>query len=70
MYGKGFTGIGRYIQELLNHLVKIDQENEYLVLLTKENFEEFDIKQPNFKRELAGYRHYSFAEQTKFLKQI
>lgn len=70
MYGKGFTGIGRYIQELLNHLVKIDQENEYLVLLTKENFEEFNIKQSNFKRELADYGHYSFDEQTKFLKHL
>lgn len=70
MYGKGFTGIGRYIQELLNHLAKIDQEDDYLVLLAKENFEEFNINQSNFKRELADYGHYSFDEQTKFLKHL
>ncbi len=47
MYSKGFTGIGRYIQELLNHLSKIDKENEYLVLLTKDNINEFNINQEN-----------------------
>ncbi|MFC1651834.1 glycosyltransferase family 4 protein [Patescibacteria group bacterium] len=70
MYGKGFTGIGRYIQELLSHLAKIDQEDQYLVLLSKGNFNEFNIKQPNFKKELADFGHYSLDEQTKFLKHL
>ncbi len=70
MYGKGFTGIGRYIQELLNHLSKIDKKNEYLILLTKENIDEFNIQQDNFKTKIVDFSHYSISEQTKFLKYL
>ncbi len=68
MSGRGFTGIGRYTTELLNHLARIDSKNEYLVLLRKDNFAECQIKQPNFKKVLADFPHYSLSEQTKFLK--
>ncbi len=68
MYGKKFTGIGRYISELLHNLAAIDQENEYLILLRKDNFDECQINQPNFKKILADFPHYSIAEQTKFLR--
>ena len=41
MYGSGFTGIGRYTYELIQNLAQLDHENEYVVFLRKEAFDEF-----------------------------
>ena len=56
-------GIGRYSQELISHLEKIDQVNEYFIFLKKENFDLYKPENSNFKKILAPWHWYSFAEQ-------
>jgi hypothetical protein len=33
----GNTGVGRYLQQILIHLARIDKQNEYLVFVNKDN---------------------------------
>ncbi|OGH85825.1 MAG: hypothetical protein A2493_02240 [Candidatus Magasanikbacteria bacterium RIFOXYC12_FULL_33_11] len=61
-------GIGRYIQQLILQLQKIDKENEYLIFLRQENFEELKIENPNFTKVLADVPWYTLEEQKDFLK--
>ena len=60
------SGIGRYIRNLLSSLQIIDQENHYIILLTKENFQDFVLGK-NFEKVLADFRWYGVAEQIKLL---
>ena len=68
MYGVGFTGIGRYTAELIEHLAKQDSEHEYVLFMRKEPFEKFECPNKRFKKVLADYPHYSFGEQFGFNK--
>ena len=83
-------GLGRYVEQLVKNLEKIDSKNEYVVLLRKENWDEYrsgeftgslhspsapprrgsgslgvgrDDNGGNFKKVLADYKWYSWAEQ-------
>lgn len=64
------TGLGRYTEKLLEYLVKLDQENEYIIFLKKDNFDLFNPKNPRFKKVLADYHWYTFAEQIYLPRQI
>ncbi len=57
------TGIGRYTEELVNWLQKIDRKNEYVVLLRKNNFDLFKVEGENFSKVLADAKWYSVREQ-------
>lgn len=64
LYGPKHTGNGRYTQNLIENLIKIDSKNQYIILLRKENFK--NIKLPaNFDKVLADFKHYSISEQIK-----
>ena len=65
-FGTLGKGLGRYTQKLIEHLEKIDTENQYYVFLRRENFEEYVPKNPNFQKVLADFQWYSFAEQLGF----
>ena len=69
-YGSIGKGLGRYTQKLIEHLEKIDSENQYFVFLRRENFEEYVPSRPNFQKVLADYQWYSFAEQLFFPKLL
>jgi glycosyltransferase involved in cell wall biosynthesis len=69
MMGKGF-GLARYTEQLVLHLLKIDQENEYVLFLRKENWESIDDKTARVKKVLADIPWYSLAEQMNFKKII
>lgn len=62
-YGPFGKGLGRYTQKLIEHLEEIDTENQYVVFLRKENYNEYKPKNKNFKKVLADFRWYSFKEQ-------
>jgi glycosyltransferase involved in cell wall biosynthesis len=62
-YGPLGKGLGRYTQEIVDNIIKIDKENEYVVFLRKENFDEFQSDNPKVKKILADVRWYSIAEQ-------
>jgi glycosyltransferase involved in cell wall biosynthesis len=70
MYGPSQGGIGRYIEQLIKHLQKIDQNNQYILFLRQANFTECEIINPNFKKVLADIPWYSLKEQTSLTKII
>ncbi len=67
MYSSSFTGIGRYTYELIHNLAKIDQQNQYFLFFNSPEFETFHTPGPNFTPILVNAKHYSLAEQIKFL---
>jgi len=64
-YGSIGKGLGRYTQKLIENLEKIDSSNEYFIFLKKENFNDYQPKNKNFKKILADYRWYTLKEQIK-----
>lgn len=56
------SGIGRYIRGLIGNLQKIDKKNSYFILLSKQDFDEVDLKD-NFQKVLADFAWYSVSEQ-------
>jgi glycosyltransferase involved in cell wall biosynthesis len=62
-YGPLGKGLGRYTKEIVDGVVASDRENEYVVFLSKENFDEFRTDNPRVKKVLARVRWYTFAEQ-------
>lgn len=67
MYSKKFTGIGRYINQLILNLSEIDKTNQYILFLNKDDFQELKAPAKNFTKVLVDAPHYSLKEQTKFL---
>jgi len=66
-YGSLGKGLGRYTEKLIEHLESLDQENDYVVFLRRENFSEYVPRNPRFKKMEAQYAWYGFAEQTLFV---
>ncbi|NTU99321.1 glycosyltransferase family 4 protein [Candidatus Falkowbacteria bacterium] len=63
-YGSIGKGLGRYTQEVVDNIVKMDETNEYVIFLRKENFDEFKLDDGRRVRKvLAEVRWYSLAEQ-------
>jgi len=61
--GLKHAGIGRYTQNLIEELARIDSENRFHLLLQDEN--QFPSLPDNFQFTLAPIRHYTLAEQLK-----
>ncbi|MFA4871511.1 MAG: glycosyltransferase family 1 protein [Patescibacteria group bacterium] len=70
LYGTKHGGIGRYAQKLIEHLEKIDSENQYVVFLQKNNFSEYQPQNKNFTKVLADFRAYGWQEQILFPKLL
>lgn len=66
MYGSKFTGIGIYVERLVDYLARHDHENEYVLFLSKSGMVDCAVNAPNFKKVEADVRHYSFGEQVVF----
>jgi len=62
-FGPRGKGLGRYTQKLIEELEKIDTQNDYVIFLRRANFEKFQPQNSRFKKVLADWRWYSFAEQ-------
>lgn len=63
LYGLKNRGIGRYLENLIKNLEKIDQKNQYFIFLYKNNFSEYQPLNNNFKKVLINIRWYSLSEQ-------
>jgi len=61
-------GIGRYSRNLLEELLKIDQENQYTAIITSADENEFNLKAPNLRKLVVDISHYSPQEQSQLLK--
>ncbi|MCU0680510.1 MAG: glycosyltransferase family 4 protein [Planctomycetes bacterium] len=65
-YGPVGKGLGRYVQEIVDNILLIDRDNEYVIFLTKENFDEFVTDNKRVKKVLADMRWYTLKEQLFF----
>ena len=72
MYGPKHTGIGRYVQNLVENLLEIDKENSYVLFVKDDRTEEienlkikYSFKIDNLKLKIipSKVQHYSFKEQ-------
>ena len=66
LYSPKYTGIGRYVFELLKNLAEIDQENHYVLYFNQPEFDQFQVPNERWRKKLVNIPHYSLAEQTKF----
>ncbi len=63
-YGPIGKGLGRYTQEIVDNILRLDDFNEYVIFLRKENFDELIIDDyKNVKKVLAEVRWYTLKEQ-------
>lgn len=62
-FGPQDKGFGRYTQKLIEHLERIDSDNQYFVFLRKQRWEEYQPKNKNFEKVLADYKWYGWKEQ-------
>ncbi len=69
-FGPIGKGLGRYTQKLVENLEIIDHRNQYFIFLTRENFDAYRPRSKNFRKILADYQWYTFAEQLKFPKLL
>ncbi len=66
LYGTKHGGLGRYSENLIKQLEKIDYNNQYFIFLQKSNFDYYQPQNKNFKKVLADFSVYSFKEQLLF----
>jgi glycosyltransferase involved in cell wall biosynthesis len=65
-FGPKDKGPGRYTENLIRNLEKLDIKNQYFIFLRKDNFDEYQPQNPNFKKVLANYKWYGWKEQLFF----
>lgn len=65
-YGPVGKGLGRYAQEIVDNIIRLDRENQYVIFLRRENFSGFDCDGRRVKKVLADIKWYGPAEQLIF----
>lgn len=63
MYGPQHSGLGRYVEQLIEQLKHLDTEHEYVIFLKQETFASFDLPGPKWKKVVADVRWYTLEEQ-------
>jgi len=69
-YGPSGKGLGRYGQKLIEGLEELDQENDYFIFLSKENFAFYQPENSKFCKILCSCPCYSWQEQIFFSFQL
>ena len=69
-YGSIGKGLGRYTSELISHLEKIDDDNDYVIFLRASNFASYVPKNPRFTKVLAEFPWYTWREQLLYPKLL
>lgn len=65
-FGPKDKGFGRYTQQLIENLEKLNPSaggNQYFIFLRKDSWNEYQSKNANFKKVLADYKWYGIKEQ-------
>jgi glycosyltransferase involved in cell wall biosynthesis len=62
-YGPENKGLGRYTKEVVDRILARDGQNEYVIFLNPDNFENFQSASPRVKKVLVKVRWYTLAEQ-------
>ncbi|MEI7620578.1 MAG: glycosyltransferase family 1 protein [Candidatus Falkowbacteria bacterium] len=68
-YGPLGKGLGRYTQEIVDNIINIDKDNEYVVFLGPDNFDEFIVDPTDVervKKVKIDIRWYTLREQVLF----
>jgi len=68
-YGPLGKGLGRYTQEIVDNIINIDVDNDYVIFLSPDNFDEFLIAPNNLsrvKKLKVNIRWYTLKEQLLF----
>jgi len=67
-FGSKEKGLGVYVQKLIEHLEKNNQDENlhFYVFLRKERYQNYQPKNKNFHKVLADYQWYSWKEQLLF----
>lgn len=72
IFSSNFTGIGRYTHELVNELIKINNENkrthELVLFFNQPEYSNYEPPNPSVKKVLVNAKHYSLREQITFPK--
>ena len=63
LYGPKQGGLGRYLQQLITNLEKMNLPAEFVIFLRRENWGDYTPKRPNFRKELANIHWYGLKEQ-------
>jgi glycosyltransferase involved in cell wall biosynthesis len=66
MFSSEFTGIGRYVHELIENLVKLDKKHEYVVFMNQKGYESYTPSSKRITKVIANAKHYSVAEQISY----
>ena len=64
MFGPQQGGLGRYIEQLILQLEKIDLNNDYTIFLRKENWDCYNPTNLRFKKVLAYHKKCEFISYT------
>ena len=62
-YGPIGKGLGRYQQEIVDNILKMDEVNEYVIFLSPANYDFFQERPPRIRKVLARSRWYTLSEQ-------
>src|SRR4030066_1638245 len=62
-FGPEGTGIGKYVEKLLENLEQLDSQNKYYIILRKSNFPLYNPKTANFEKVLVDAAWYGVKEQ-------
>ncbi len=68
MYSAEFTGIGRYVYELIRQLAELDKKNEYVIFMNRPEFDTFEPPNKRFSKVLVNAKHYTLKEQLVYLR--
>ncbi len=61
---------GRYVERLLEYLQRIDQQNEYVVLLPPEDADQWSPTAKNFTSQVFNYKRYSLGSQFRLARLL
>ena len=64
------TSTGRYMSKLIEYLEKIDNTNEYVILLSDKDYKTVNFSNPRFKKVLTPFKEFTFGEQIGFAKLL
>jgi glycosyltransferase involved in cell wall biosynthesis len=69
IFGSQYTGIGRYVQELVEQMAKLAPQHEFVLFMNEPQFHEYEAPK-NVKKVLVNAHHYSLKEQWSFFWKL
>jgi len=57
------TGVGRYIRNLIDEISKMDSSHTFVVFLTKDSYEQFQLPNHHWEKRIANVHWHTFQEQ-------